>query len=55
MFHVIGAMAEFERELIRERVEAGIAHARVKGNTVGSASGPTRPRQGCQAHTPDEG
>jgi DNA invertase Pin-like site-specific DNA recombinase len=24
MFHVIGAMAEFDRELIRERVEAGL-------------------------------
>ena len=31
MFHVIGAMAEFERELIRERVKAGLAHARSKG------------------------
>src|SRR5271166_3144021 len=35
MFHVIGAMAEFERELIRERVKAGIAHARGKGQKLG--------------------
>ena len=35
MFHVIGAMAEFERELIRERVKAGLAHARAKGQTLG--------------------
>ena len=35
MFHVIGAMAEFERELIRERVVAGIANARRKGTKVG--------------------
>jgi DNA invertase Pin-like site-specific DNA recombinase len=35
MFHVIGAMAEFERELIRERVKAGIAHARAKGTRLG--------------------
>jgi DNA invertase Pin-like site-specific DNA recombinase len=35
MFHVIGAMAEFERELIRERVRAGLAHARGKGQRLG--------------------
>jgi DNA invertase Pin-like site-specific DNA recombinase len=35
MFHVIGAMAEFERELIRERVRAGLAHARTKGQKLG--------------------
>jgi DNA invertase Pin-like site-specific DNA recombinase len=35
MFHVIGAMAEFERELIRERVRAGLAHARAKGRIGG--------------------
>lgn len=35
MFHIIGAMAEFERELIRERVKAGIANARRKGRRVG--------------------
>ena len=35
MFHVVGAMAEFERELIRERVRAGLAHARSKGQKLG--------------------
>jgi putative DNA-invertase from lambdoid prophage Rac len=35
MFHVIGAMAEFEHELIRERVRAGLAHARSKGQKLG--------------------
>ena len=35
MFHVIGAMAEFERSLIQERVRAGLAHARSKGITLG--------------------
>lgn len=35
MFHVIGAMAEFEQELIRERVRAGLAHARSKGQKLG--------------------
>lgn len=35
MFGVIGAMAEFERDLIRERVRAGIRNARAKGHRVG--------------------
>jgi DNA invertase Pin-like site-specific DNA recombinase len=32
---VIGAMAEFERELIQERVKAGIRNARAKGKHIG--------------------
>ena len=35
MFGVISAMAEFERDLIRERVKAGIANRRAKGFRVG--------------------
>jgi len=35
MFHVIGAMAEFERALIQERVRAGLAVARRKGKNLG--------------------
>jgi DNA invertase Pin-like site-specific DNA recombinase len=35
MFHIIGAMAEFERELIRERVKAGLDNARRKGKKLG--------------------
>lgn len=35
MFHIIGSMAEFERELTRERVKAGIANARRKGKKIG--------------------
>lgn len=35
MFHVIGAMAEFERSLIQERVRAGLMRARSKGHTLG--------------------
>lgn len=35
MFHIIGAMAEFERELIKERVKAGIENARRKGKRLG--------------------
>jgi len=32
MFHVIGAMAQYERSLIQERVKAGIANVRRKNN-----------------------
>ena len=35
MFQIVGAMAEFERALIRERVRAGLAHARSKGKRLG--------------------
>ncbi len=35
MFAVIAAMAEFERELIRERVSAGLRRARAQGKRLG--------------------
>ena len=35
MFQVIGAMAEFERSLIQERVRAGLRNARAKGKRLG--------------------
>jgi DNA invertase Pin-like site-specific DNA recombinase len=35
MFQVIAAMGEFERELIRERVRAGLRNAKAKGRTLG--------------------
>jgi len=35
MFQIIGAMGEFERNLIRERVKAGMAHAKAKGRRLG--------------------
>jgi DNA invertase Pin-like site-specific DNA recombinase len=35
MFHVISAMAEFERSLIQERVKAGLRNARAKGKRLG--------------------
>jgi DNA invertase Pin-like site-specific DNA recombinase len=31
IFHLMGAMAEFERDLIRERTNAGLAAARARG------------------------
>jgi len=35
MFHIIAAMAEFEKSLIVERVKAGIVNARSKGKQIG--------------------
>jgi DNA invertase Pin-like site-specific DNA recombinase len=35
VFHVFGALAEFERELIRERTQAGLKAARARGRTGG--------------------
>jgi DNA invertase Pin-like site-specific DNA recombinase len=35
MFQIIGAMAEFERALIQERVRAGLRHARSQGKRLG--------------------
>src|SRR5229473_3937840 len=35
MFHIAGAFAELEREIIRERVKAGLANARKRGKRLG--------------------
>jgi DNA invertase Pin-like site-specific DNA recombinase len=35
MFQITGAMAEFERALIQERVKAGMRNARAKGRRIG--------------------
>jgi DNA invertase Pin-like site-specific DNA recombinase len=35
VFHIFGALAEFERNLIRERTKAGIAAARARGKKGG--------------------
>jgi DNA invertase Pin-like site-specific DNA recombinase len=34
-FHLFGALAEFERELIRERTNAGLKAARARGRVGG--------------------
>jgi DNA invertase Pin-like site-specific DNA recombinase len=38
MFQIIGAMAEFERSLIQERVRAGLRNAKAKGRRLGRPS-----------------
>ena len=35
LFHIVGAVAQFERDLIAERVRAGMAHARAMGKKIG--------------------
>jgi putative DNA-invertase from lambdoid prophage Rac len=35
MFHIAGAFADLEREIIREHVKAGLANARRRGRNVG--------------------
>jgi DNA invertase Pin-like site-specific DNA recombinase len=35
VFHIFGALAEFEREIIRERTNAGLASARSRGRAGG--------------------
>jgi DNA invertase Pin-like site-specific DNA recombinase len=35
MFQIIGAMAEFEKSLIQERVRSGLRNARAKGRKLG--------------------
>jgi DNA invertase Pin-like site-specific DNA recombinase len=39
MFQMCGVFAEFEREMIRERVNAGIARAKSQGTKSGKAHG----------------
>ena len=36
VFHIFGALAEFEHDLIRERTKAGLAAARVRGRKGGA-------------------
>src|SRR3712207_1121581 len=45
VFHVFGALAEFERDLIRERTNAGLAAARARGRTGGRPKVLADPKQ----------
>lgn len=51
LFAMLGAIAEFERDLIRERVVAGIRRAKAQGADSG---GPKAPR-GCGQGARDTG
>lgn len=39
LFHIMGSLAEFERDLIRERTNAGLAAARARGRNGGRPPG----------------
>lgn len=45
IFHVFGALAEFERDLIRERTQAGLAAARSRGRVGGRPKKLADPKQ----------
>ena len=42
---IMGAFAEFERELIRERTREGIARARAEGKPIGKRGPDRKPRR----------
>jgi DNA invertase Pin-like site-specific DNA recombinase len=44
-FHIFAAIAEFEREIIRERTNAGLASARARGRTGGRPPGLSKEAQ----------
>jgi len=48
IFHIFGALAEFERDLIRERTKAGLAAARARGRMGGQPKALT-PKQAAIA------
>lgn len=45
IFHIFGALAEFERDIIRERTNAGLQAARARGRTGGRPHTLTRKQQ----------
>ena len=49
VFHVFAALAEFERDLIRERTTAGLAAARARVVTVAARRSSTRARSSWPA------
>lgn len=56
MLHIIGAMAEFERALIKERVRAGLDNAKRKGKRLGRKPVPPIDRKkiiGARQQYPD--
>jgi DNA invertase Pin-like site-specific DNA recombinase len=55
VFHIFGALAEFERELIRERTRAGLAAARARGRRGGRPSVMTEERRALARRLYDEG
>ena len=50
MMHIIGAMAQFERELIKERVSAGMHGARKRGSKIGRPRAYANADKLCPSH-----
>lgn len=46
-FHIFAALAEFERDIIRERTNAGLAAARARGRKGGRPKGLSKKAQHC--------
>src|ERR671915_2547182 len=55
VFHVFGALAEFERDLLRERTHAGLAAARARGPTGGRPKKLADPKRVGAAQAPHDG
>jgi DNA invertase Pin-like site-specific DNA recombinase len=49
-FHITGAFAEFEREMIRSRINAGLARARARGVKLGRPKVSARVEAAIKAH-----
>ena len=54
IFHIFGALAEFERTLIRERTQAGLQAARARGRTGGRPKALTPDQQALAVKLYDE-
>src|SRR5215217_6283659 len=50
VFHIFGALAEFEREIIRERTQAGLASARSRGKVGGRPKAHSQRGADAQKH-----
>ncbi len=48
-FHIVGAIGEFERERIRERINAGLARVKEEGKKLGRPEGTTKDKVKHQA------
>jgi DNA invertase Pin-like site-specific DNA recombinase len=48
-FHIVGAIGEFERDRIRERINAGLARAKAEGKKLGRPEGTTKDKVKHQA------
>ncbi|MCP4097749.1 MAG: recombinase family protein [Planctomycetaceae bacterium] len=55
MFQMMGVFAEFERAMIRERINAGLARARAEGKTLGRPGLSTKSETAIRAALSDGG